>query len=341
LDIILHIGAHRTGTTTLQQFLLRNRTELRQAGVAVWAPDQIRYGLFAGLMHRPQSISPQEERRGARSCGVIGIELARLRQSHCRQLIVSEENMIGSVRNNLQLSRLYPQLDQRLLRFHRGFGGAIRRIAIAVRSYETYWASCLSYGLALGHPLPSGDVLDRLVTQPYRWRDVILQVATIFPGVEIVVWPFERFAGRPEAQLAILSGGVQMNVPLTGSREWINPSPRRDKLRMILRLRGEAGLCDRLPEGDGRWMPFDADQQETLRAQYCIDLAWLQAGADGIARMVEAQSPALGAHWSESQGPDRSGRTDKESGGTGGPAYAPARDRRDGGRHYGQQEIMV
>lgn len=341
MDTILHIGAHRTGTTTLQQFLMRNRTELRQSGVAVWTPDQTRYGLFAGLIHRPHSITPQEERRGARSCGLIGIELARLQQSQCRQLIVSEENMIGSVRNNLQLSRLYPDLDQRLLRFHRGFGGAIRRIGISVRSYETFWASSLSYGLGQGHPLPSGDVLDRLVTQPYRWRDVITQVATVFPGVEIVVWPFERFAGRPEAQLSLLTGGVQMNVPLTGAREWINPSPRRDKLRMILRLRGEARLCDRVPEGDGRWMPFDADQQDTLRAQYRADLAWLRAGANGLARMVDEQNPPVIGKRTEAQSPDRTGQSDKDSGGTGGWAHAPARDRRDGGRHYGQQEIMV
>ena len=340
MDIILHIGAHRTATTTLQQFLLRNRTELREAGVAVWGPEQTRNGLFAGLIQGPQSVTPQEERRGARSCGVISIELARLRKSQCRQLIVSEENMIGSVRNNLHLSRLYPEISQRLLRFHRSFDGTVRRIGISVRSYETYWASCLSYGLGQGHPLPSGDVLDRLVTQPYRWRDVIVEVARLFPGVEIVVWPFERFAGRPEAQLAMLTDGVRIRVPLPGAREWINPSPRRDKLRMILSMRGEADLCAFVPEGDGRWMPFDADQQDALRTQYRADLAWLRGGADGMARMVDDQPPRA-TQWSEAQGPDRTRRTDKQGSGYEGLAHAVGRDRRDGGRFYGQQEIMV
>ena len=287
LDINLHLGAHRNASTTLQQFLDRNETVLRQSGCAVWTPARTRKGLFAGLIERPEDITEQIERRAARSIGLIAIEIERLARAGHAQLLISDENIIGTTRNNLRHVRLYPNADERLARFRPSFGAGPRRIGVSIRSYDTFWASCLAFGITQGFRMPLTADLDRYITQPRRWRDLIRDIATAFPGVEILVWPFERFASQPDAQLSILTGGIATTLAFTGARERTNVSPHCANLRQILTLRGETILGRNLSDRDGRWMPFDEAQRMALRAQYAVDLDWLRAGADGLAQLVE------------------------------------------------------
>lgn len=292
MDVLLHLGAHRTGTTTLQAYLEHHATALRGAGVACWTPERTRNGLFAGLIQRPQDITELIERRGIRSVGVIRVEMARLRRAGMRQLILSEENMIGPVRNALREQQLYPLLGERLLRFRAAFGDNCRRIALGIRSYEGYWSSALSYAVMQGHGVPDRDMLDRLVTQPRNWRAVIRDIKQVFPDADIVVWPFERMADRPDQQVMALTGVLSLSGAWPHEGHRFNPSRSLAQLRAAVSDRGDAKGVVRLGGGDGRWMPFDTDHLEVMRGQYQRDLAWLRQGADGIARLIEGDDLA-------------------------------------------------
>ena len=46
MDIILHIGAHRTGTTSFQNYMRGFSNELVSLELAFWGPDMTRKGLF-------------------------------------------------------------------------------------------------------------------------------------------------------------------------------------------------------------------------------------------------------------------------------------------------------
>ncbi len=338
MDIVLHIGAHRCGTTTLQHFLLRNRMALRGAGVEIWTPDRIRSGLFGGLMHPPEEVTAQTNLRARRSQGIIAIETARLRRDGFSTLLVSEENMIGGIRGNLGQGQIYPQLRDRLARLRPAFPAPVRRIGLAVRSYDTYWASALAYGIGQGLRLPTVAELDRLVTQRRRWRDVVGDVVAAFPEAEIIVWPFERLAGQPDTQLHLLSGGAQAALRLSGTRDWVNASPRRDKLRRLLHMRGDDEGARRIAPGDDRLMPFDPAQQGALRAQYQADLAWLRAGADGLARFHDGPDVAAGGATSGQSAIKITRYIDRDevSGARADWSRPP-----DGGQHLGRQDIMV
>ncbi|SMY08526.1 hypothetical protein [Flavimaricola marinus] len=335
MDVILHLGAHRCGTTTLQQLMQRNIGALREAGVDCWTPDRTRSGMLAGLIQRPEDLTPQIEARARRSSGIVRIEIERLIQSDRRQLVISEENLIGAVRNNLRETTLYPKLDVRLSRLGPSLAEQTTRIGLAIRSYDAYWASSVAFGVAQGHGVPGPFKLDQLVSQPRRWRDMVRDIAQAFPKAEIVVWPFERLGGQPDAQLSVLTGGLR-STHLTGARDWHNPSPRLNKLRRILTMRGDVAAAGRLPDGDGRWTPFDKGQQATLRAQYLEDLDWLQSGADGLARFVERVDdkplenisiPSL-----------MTSRHYEVSGFAARPQpWVPP----EGGRHSGKQDVMV
>ncbi|MGR3571699.1 hypothetical protein [Brevirhabdus sp.] len=281
MQVILHLGAHRTGTTSFQGYLRDNRAALAAAGVAHWGPDRTRSGLFQGLIRRRDRVTPDIAALGARSCGLIRMELDRLAQSGVRQLIVSEENMIGALRHTLTAQRLYPDAGARLHRFAAAFADHPTRVVMAIRGYAAWWGSALAYAIPVGHPAPGLSQLDRLVDQPRRWRDVLSEVAQVFAQSPLDVWAFEALIAQPARQLGIALGR-HSSLPGATAGAWHHRSPCADDLRRVLRDRGEE--VARIPPGTDRWQPFAPPHLEALDAAYRQDLDWLRQGAEGIVR---------------------------------------------------------
>jgi hypothetical protein len=281
MDLILHIGAHRTASTGFQHYMTRNARALRTLGTGFLGPADTRNGLLTGVVPMAGIMKPHQQLRRARAR--VAINLARQRQSGLDHLIISDENMMGAPRRNLRERALYPDIGLRLARFASVFGDRATRICLSIRSLDSYWASALAFSVARGHRLPAPGTLDALAQSPRGWRDVITDTACAFPGVEILVLPHELYAGRPERRLHLMTG--QRDLPKTHARDWMNRAPCLTELRRILRDRGaDPG---RLPPGDGRWCPFDTIQTSLLRETYADDLFWLRAGADGLATLIE------------------------------------------------------
>lgn len=279
MDVILHIGAHRTAMTSFQSYLRANAPALAGQGVDVWGPRRTRGGVLAGVIPGPGPLPPA--RQFDRACGRIALNLAKAEARLVTHLLVSDENILGHPRANLRCERLYPDAGPRVAAFARAFSGRLSRIVISVRAPERYWTSVLCFALARGHALPRPATLDRLVTQPRGWREVIEDVASAAPGIEILVMPHERYAGLPERRLARMLG-LPPCLPQAHVRDWLNRSPDLAVLRARLAERGEAGL----PEGQGAWHPFDTAQRRALNDIYRDDMSWLSAGASGLARLA-------------------------------------------------------
>lgn len=282
MEITLHLGAHRTASTCFQYYLRENETTLNAAGIGVWGPWRTRDGVLTGVVPvQSMGKSPMEQQMRAR--GRIALSLHRMRDNGLHHLVVSDENMIGAPRRNLRTSKIYDSIGERMARFSDAFGGRLTRVVLSVRSQETYWSSVLAYAVGRGHGVPGCDDLDRLVTTNRHWREAIRDLSCALHGVEIIVLPYEEFGGLPEKKLSIMTGLA--NPPMKFAREWINRSPCLAQLRQILKDRGDDPAC--LPDGDGRWHPFDHAQTRALREAYADDLFWLRAGAEGMATLIE------------------------------------------------------
>lgn len=279
MDVILHIGAHRCATTSFQNYLRQNIDALAQQGLGFWGPRRTRNGLFRGIVPKIGGGGAwrDQQRRGV---GRVQIHLARSSGLGVSSLMVSDENMLGSVRENLRFCELYCGAGERMARYGEAFDGRIRHILLNVRSLDTYWASALGFGLTRGRNVPGRAALVRLAAAQRSWRDVITDVACAIPDATIWVAPFEVFAGRPEAQLSVVAG---IKAPKFHARERLNATLRLPALRA---LAVELNVDWDLPEGDGRWLPFAPDQAAALRENYADDLMWLTGGADGLARLL-------------------------------------------------------
>lgn len=301
MNVILHIGAHRCATTSFQHYLRHNGDRLQQAGIGVWGPHRTRGGLFSGL--QPGAVSVRGANPAARARGRVQMACARSRGAGVQALIVSDENMLGSVRENLRLATLYSSAGERLARYVDAFDGLVTDVVLNIRSQDHYWASALAYSAGRGISAPGPKLLDRLVQSRRDWRDVVQDAACAAGRARLWVFPFEAFCGQPERQLALMTG---MRPPMAEARAWRNKSPD------LATLRDQFGTADApgLNARTGRWMPFDRDQAAALREAYADDILWLTAGADGAATLMTNQTqPEAGQ---TGPGPDMTRGSDNE-----------------------------
>ncbi|OWU85169.1 hypothetical protein ATO6_09015 [Oceanicola sp. 22II-s10i] len=282
MDVILHLGAHRTASTSFQAYMRGNTRVLQGQGIGFWGPQRTRGGLLTGVI--PVRGAGPAERQYLRASGRIALACEKSARAGIRQLVVSDENMIGAPRANLRADSLYPQAGARVRRYLDAFGGGVTQIALSIRSPELYWASCFAFAVMRGHAVPSAATLNRLTDSPRGWREVIADIACAAPGVPLMILTHEEFGSLPELRLWHMTGR-RADPPDTHAREWLNRSPGLGALRAFLGERGEDP--DLLPEGTGRWMPFARAAQAELKERYADDLFWLRAGADGLARLAD------------------------------------------------------
>ena len=179
MQVILHIGAHRCATTKFQHYMRNNMEKLAQDAIAFWRPMRTRKGLFAGIVTPLPGI--QQTKAFRRGAGHVQVNLDRVKASGMTELVVSDENMIGTVRENLRLGFLYPVIGHRMARYHAVFGGRVTDIVLNICPQHSYWTSALVYSVARGHGVTEHRALDRLVGSVRGWRDVVTDLVCAVP----------------------------------------------------------------------------------------------------------------------------------------------------------------
>ncbi len=279
MDIILHLGAHRTATTSFQRYLRSNADAISASGTGVWGPLRTRKGLFAGLF--PAQSATMLGASPERVNGRIAFQLGKSREAGIARLLISDENMIGCSRDCVRTGTLFPAIGERMARYSAAFDHQIKRVVLTIRSPEMWWSSAAAYAVSRGHPLPDQARLAKIALLRRSWRDVIVDLACAMPNTEIQVVSFEEYASCPNDLLAQATGVM---APPDLQRHWVNRSPDLPALRVILAERGQDP--DLLPDCTGRWSPFTQAQAAALRETYSDDLFWLAAGADGLAELT-------------------------------------------------------
>ncbi|MGJ8616084.1 MAG: hypothetical protein ACSHWS_04525 [Sulfitobacter sp.] len=279
MDIILHIGAHRSGTTTFQQYVRNHIAQLEMQSIGFWGPGRTRKSIFPGLFRH---LALAKEIRRAE--GRVQMRLARARQSGVEKLLVSDENMIGSARHCLRQGALYPAIGDRMARISSAFGGQITRVVMTIRAQDLWWASAAAFTVARGHAVPSSAQREQIATSARSWRDVITDLACAVPDAELRIMAFEQSANSPHVLLKAATG---WDAPMDAHAPWLNRSLTGRDLRHIVMEQGAD--ASQIPDTLKRWQPFSEIQTAQMRENYADDLHWLTAGADGLATLTEDQ----------------------------------------------------
>ena len=253
MQIVLHIGAHRTGTTSLQAFMQQNRRALRDLGIAYWGPKRIRGQRYRGLSPGPAI--------GKAACLDrhlllrLDDDLEREAVRGAQVLVISDENMIGSMRHNLRHRSLYPEAGARIARYIEAFGGQVSALTMSIRSQDQWWRSALAY-LGRNGGLHADEILRaRIAADPRGWCQVVRDVAQVAGTAKMRVLPFDAFAGQPHLWLSAILGRALPDLAPGG---WMNRSP-------------ECAI-------PGRPL-FLPDEDAAMRQAYVDDTNWLMSEA--------------------------------------------------------------
>ncbi len=279
MELVICLGAHGLGADLLADDLICNAKDLEPYGVQSWrqqAVSDTTAEAFAAILNS----SDAAKRKGAEARVQLLIEQAP--STGCRALVFSDENVIGTRRDNITEADLYPSAGERIGRISRAMGGQVSKLVLSIEPLEIYWTRLLTQQLRLGKPVATARKLDMLTNSSRSWRDLVQDVSRAVPEAELRVLAHSERTALPRNLLSLALDG---RFPEGGTQP--DPKPEWDliQLRTILEAFGQDPR--QLPQGKGFWKPFSVAQSNTLQERYNDDLFWLTAGADGMATFIK------------------------------------------------------
>lgn len=234
--VFLHVGAHRTGTSSFQMCLDLNRAALDAAGFDLAYPgrDGIPGGRLRLKLPGPGDKAPQE----------MVPRAARAIVSHssgpARALILSEENIPGRMFHFYQ-GRFYPAAEARLTVLKAALQtlgvARIARVLLVLRSYDRLFASAYRKRAEDNAVPPFGELVPKFLAMDRGWPALVRAVKSILAPEELIVVDYAR-RGASSALLRRLVPGLDM--PLDEPGRVMNLSAT-DAALDALQLRYRAG----------------------------------------------------------------------------------------------------
>lgn len=207
----LHIGAHKTATTHLQDTLVACAPDLARAGVHyVSRQRMLRIGLVR-FLRRGQIVRNGLERLSTKS----DLECMRarlLRRSRGRShVLISEERLIGRA---VDLLEGYPDLEERLLSITTLIGQDDVAIHLSIRDQSEILPSAYAQALRThSRPQPFETLLAKWLQSPPRWTGLVARIRATLPRASLKVWTMEEYLTEPAKVVTALAGTNDIAVP--------------------------------------------------------------------------------------------------------------------------------
>ena len=155
------------------------------------------------------------------------------------------------------------------------------RLFLSIRCYASFYAAAYCEALRYGTGCSAEDFKRRLDPASRGWRDVLAEIAELFPAAPIVVWPYENFR-RSETEVFDALAGKAIASKLHLSGEVLRPSLSQatvDRVQGVGRMFGWVVAGHLVPvvqsrkAGDPSYDPWTNAERADLERLYAGDLA--------------------------------------------------------------------
>ncbi len=278
----IHIGAHKTATTHLQETLSMVRDDLADRGIDfIPTLPVVRAQGFAEALWQRRPIARLPILGPAHMRDAIEATVEPVRTGPA-VVVVSEENVLGLPRHILA-TPFYPQAAQRIGRLASLALRADLRLFLSIRSYDRLLPSAYAEALKYAAPPPGGfaALRARLLAAPPSWFDLVSRLRAAAPSVPLRVWRQEDYrangraimeglCGRPVGPLPGLPDPARTRSPSAAAIAAAEALPR--DLPHAERLARVREIYAVVEPGGARFQPFDAAERRRLGAGYDADL---------------------------------------------------------------------
>lgn len=187
---IVHIGAHRTGTTSIQTALYENEDQLYENGITAITAVGAREILFDPLLKYTENTGDKKQEL-AEHLHVVADEIAEVSASSST-VIYSEENLLGDMDVIFDGEKFGHLATQNLTALSEFIGDDFE-IVMAIREYASYFNSIYTYrfGKTLFEPFEHYKGI--LLNSKFGWNDLVQDIGKILPNTKITIMPFENY----------------------------------------------------------------------------------------------------------------------------------------------------
>lgn len=300
MEIVLHMGAHKTATTYLQTLLHRNTEVLRRHRIDLAHPRRLR-PMFR-TAPRPRYASPRRQRIATRAWTFDQI-IANASDLGRNRVVISEEQLIGSLRPIMQGRGLYRDIAREARAVSTTLEDRPVKVMLSIRSYDSFFVSAYGQMLRGSGYLPFSAMLRRNLLEDKRgWPEVLTDLMRALPkGAELKLWRYERFTNTLPGALSELLGeraarDIQPfnGIPLPGptgtvieaieARVRANDIPEPEEIRRLFREYGKDA-------GYAAFEPWTEEERSLLQRRYQDDIARIRDLWPG-AFICDAAAPA-------------------------------------------------
>ncbi|MEM6586701.1 MAG: hypothetical protein AAF692_13195 [Pseudomonadota bacterium] len=290
--IRLHVGAHKTATTYIQDTLACNRDASAGAGVAYWPRETVRPLVNAMIRQRKEAPRSTLARAKAYFSPSENDPVARLRDlfSGRFDVTISDENLLGEAKDSFE-EALYLNARAQLITLKAALPETRLEILVALRSYDAFLSSLYAETLRNGAMIRPEDAKSAQARVAGEWPRLIAEIRDTFPNARLVVWRYEDFGHLENDILARLSGldGASLNKR-DSAQATLNPSIKaietyvRDAPQMnwVDRMVHMRALIARHPQTDpsSRFTLWTAEEAATLSQRYAQDVETIKSRDD-------------------------------------------------------------
>jgi hypothetical protein len=277
----IHIGAHKTATTHLQETLTLLRPALAARGIDYMPNPLIRNQKLSWTLWRRRPIARLPLIGPAHMRDAIEATLDPLRIGP-DTVALSEENILGVPHQVLEPT-FYSQADQSLSRLSSLGLRADVELFLSIRSYDALLPSAYVESLKHGTAPRGGfgSVKERLLAVPPSWYDLVARIRAATPGMPLHIWRQEDYranaraimeavCGRALGALPEISDPTGTRSPSAGAIATVEALPRDlPWAERMARVRAVFAAAD---PGADRFRPFGPPERQRLRALYEADL---------------------------------------------------------------------
>ncbi|MEC9432085.1 MAG: hypothetical protein VYD87_04180 [Pseudomonadota bacterium] len=349
MEIVIHLGLHRTGSTALQGALARARRRLAPHGVGYPALPEHRpvvaHALGAAEWTGPRGLAARLiARRRIR-------DWARAREAEgVSRLVLSDETLAGDLDPCLTGRGPYPFAARRLALLAEALRPWPCRAVVALREPGAWLASARAFAVSR-RPQPDFGPARAAALDPEGrgWADLAAEIHAAFPNP--VFWDAGLYETRPRRVHKLLVGrGAAREVRgarRQAERARVNPSLPAAALAALEAAHAAGETVDAARRAEiaagaaapgfapARWDPWTAEERARLAARYRDDLAAIRAmgltvlGAKRPPKAGEPGEPGAGggrrkgAGRKRGRGRDKNNRIRGAKGRAAGPAAAP------------------
>lgn len=187
-QVYLHIGAHRTGTSSFQMCLDLNRDALRLHGIDPAYPG--RDGIPGGKLRLKLPGPGTGAQKIAAMTDGAGRTLAAISADPQRALLLSEENIPGRM-FHFYKGQFYPAAETRLRVLDKALKAngcdKVTRLVLVLRRYDALFASAYRKRAEDNPVAPFREIAPRMVDMDRGWPALIRAIKTILAPRELVV----------------------------------------------------------------------------------------------------------------------------------------------------------